>query len=380
MKFRYLKLGIFLIFLIFSINVYSFNLPVRAVQISYIDAKNFNDLKRKLVQIKAHNFNTVIFRVFQNKDDRFYPFIPYRKADAGVYFQTKYAPVVYDLLGILCYICHKLNLKIIAWMETRYCDFGLKFPKIRLVYKFDFKTQKFVPSRGLSFFNEKNFYYILHLYYDLLKYPIDGILIQDDAKILIDEDFNYFARKKFFKKYGLKLTKSNVKKLLYGDANSRRNVKQTVVFEKWQKLKSDQLRRFLDFLSFYCKTKKNIKILMNINYEALNRPDLSLKWYSYNLNTLKFLNIDYFSVMLYQEQIKKELGLNNKNLLPFIKNILDTSKNFNQSKFIFKIQTFNWFTHKMIPVYNIFKLLTFLKENNIKNIAVFPYNKKMFEF
>ena len=379
MMLRLSLLILFLIFFLFSINLYPFNKPVKAVQISYIKVKNFKELEKEFVKIKKKGFNTVIFRVFNNKGDRIYPFIPKNKVktQCGVYFRSRYVPCVYDCLKKVISLAHKHNLKLIAWMQTRYLDFQ-KMDRNRYVIRYDFKKGKFTQSRGLSFFNPANFKFILNVYLDLLKYPVDGILFQDDLHILIDEDFNKFALKKFYKKTKIKLTEKNVNRLFYGNAISRKKIFSGKYLKLWQKLKSHQIKKFINFITFNLKTKKDIKIFMNVSYEFLLNSNINQKWFGYKFSDLKNSLIDYFVVMLYQEQIKKELKITNKEFINILNLIINNTRDKKLNKFIFKIQTYNWYENRIIKHYIIQNLLTFLKRNNIKNIALFPYYKNLF--
>ncbi len=382
-KFFQLVLLTILLILLNNLTLYS-SISIKAVQISYINVSSYRELNNEFKKIKKHGFNTVIFRVFNNKFDRIYPFIPENKikSKVGVYFKTKYAPVVNNCLKKVIFLCHKNGLKIIAWMETRYSNFGLKVKSLKPVIRFNFKNNKFVKGKGLSFFYKKNWRYILNIYYDLLKYKIDGILLQDDLKILVDEDFNKIAIKKFYKKTGIILNENNVNRLLYGNVKNRHEIHVSKLYKEWEDIKVKQLKKFLDYLIFHCKTKKKIKIWVNVNYETLHRPDLSRLWYAYDIKSLIDSNVDYFSVMIYQRQIKKELDLNDYQLKNFLKDIFAKANKFKKlykTKFIFKIQAYDWYKDKEINRKKIFSLLTFLKKNNIKNIAIFPYYKKLFQ-
>ncbi len=372
-RFRLSSFLILSILLIYSTNLLS---AIKAVQISYIRCKNFKELDKEFSKIKANGYNTVIFRVFNNKGDRIYPFIPKNKilSRSGVYFKTKYCPIVYNILPAIIKLCHKHNLKIVAWLTTRYLDFG-KIKLNRRVFKYDFDKNKIVPSKGLSFFNEKNIHFIINIYKDLIKNNIDGILLQDDLKILADEDFNKNAIKKFYRKTGILLSNKNIKSFLYGNVSKRYLIFRNKNLDKWNQFKSEQIDYFLTKLISACR-KKNINFFMNINYEALYRPELSMLWYSYNLKSLKSIPITYFTVMLYQKQISKELKLNNKQTFEFIAKLIKNYHHFsNGKKIIFKIQVFDWYTNKLIKKNSIKKLFTFFAKNNIENIAIFPYQK-----
>ncbi len=371
---KLLLLTILTILLIFSNNCFS---DIKAVQISYVKIKSYKELENEFIKIKKNGYDTIIFRVFHNKGDRFFPFISKINSKYGIYYKSKYVPCVNDCLKDIIKLAHKHKLKLIAWMQTRYLDF-FEVPSERKVFKFDFKNKKIEPTKGLSFFNKKNYDFILKIYYDLLKYNIDGILFQDDLKILIDEDFNPYAIKKFYKKTGIYLTPKNINKILFGNSSSRTQIKPTNFFYIWLKIKENQIKKFIEYLTKNIKKQKDIKIFMNVSYEFLLNPHLSIKWFGYNYHTIENCPIDKFVVMLYQEQIKKELNLNDEEYFKVAKKIIKNANLYDKNRFIIKIQTFDWYKNKPIKKRDFENLLTFLKINNIKNLALFPYFKNMF--
>ncbi len=373
---RLLLLILLTIFLIFSTNCFA---EIKAVQISYLKVRNFKELEDEFIKIRKNGYNYVIFRVFHNKGDRFFPFIPKNKifSKFGVYFNTKYIPCVNDCLNKVIELAHKHNLKLIAWMQTRYLDFG-KFSKDRRVVKYNFITKKFEVAKGLSFFNKENYNFILNVYFDLLRYPIDGILFQDDLKVLIDEDFNPYAIKKFYEITKIKINSKNVNTIIFGNVNSRRKIKPTKYLILWEKLKENKIKNFLNFLCDNIKMKKDIPIFMNVGYEILLNSKLSRRWYGYNYDTLKNIKIDKFIVMMYQEQIKNELNISEQQLPELYKIMIRSCSNYGKDRFILKLQTYNWYENRIINFQKIESLWTFFKINNIKNIALFPYYKNMF--
>ncbi len=374
-RLNFFPLVTLLIFLILSVNV---SAKIKAVQISYLNCKDLKGFEKELVKIGKAGYNTVIFRVFNNKGDRIYPFAGKIFNREGVYFKTNYAPLVSNLLPLVARLCHKNNLKIVAWLTTRYLGFS-RNRGLTSVLRFDFQKNSFEKGKGLSFFSNKNIKYIADVFADLAAYNIDGILLQDDVKILIDEDFNGPAIKSFKEETGILLNAENVKKILYSNAVARNKVPASKNLEIWNKIKSRQINTLLNTIVDSCKKrKKKLKLFMNVNYETLYRPRLSMLWYSYDFSTLSSVKIDYFVVMLYQRQIMKELHLSEQETDKFIfKVIKSSSKIVSPEKIVYKIQTYDWYTNKLISFNSLNKLFTFFVNNNILNIAIFPYNEEL---
>ncbi len=370
-------LKISLILHLFSVSLFcSSPNSIKAVQISYLDSNNLNDFERELKRIKVRGYDTVIFRVFNNKNDRIYPFIKDKdiKNRVGVYFKTEYYPVVNNILPQIVNLSHKNNLKIIAWITTRNLDYGVSEDK--KIVKYDFTSNKFKTTDGLTLFSYQNCIFLSKILKDLLKNRIDGVLLQDDLKIFIEEDFNKSAIKRFYAQTGISITEANVKKLLYNDAADKKSVKDSFMLRQWTDFKASQLNKFLKSLLKMVKSDR--KIFMNINYESLYKPQLSTRWFSYNLQTIKDTGVDYFMVMLYQKQISKELRLVDSQANILVEQlILDSYKMIDKDKVVFKIQVFDWGSNKPLEEKSLNKLFTFFENNNIANIAIFPYKKNL---
>src|SRR4030043_1233990 len=171
------------------------------VQASYLEGKTLEEVEKRMKELKNAGVDTVILRVFQNRGDRTYPFAA-GKREEGVYFKTEFAPVVDDLLGKLTEIVHRNGLEIFAWMTTRYANYGLEgSPEYRCT-KYNFETKKMETARGFNLFHPEVVKRLGNLFRDLGRYPIDGILFQDDLTLKHDEDFSPEANKAFLKEFG----------------------------------------------------------------------------------------------------------------------------------------------------------------------------------
>jgi len=56
-----------------STATYSADNSINAVQILWMNCRNFDEVEERILKLKKAGVNTIIIRVFQNKNDRFYP-------------------------------------------------------------------------------------------------------------------------------------------------------------------------------------------------------------------------------------------------------------------------------------------------------------------
>src|SRR3989338_4296716 len=54
--------------------IYPHDNPINAVQILWMNCRNFDEVEKSILKLKMAGVNTLIIRVFQNRYDRFYPF------------------------------------------------------------------------------------------------------------------------------------------------------------------------------------------------------------------------------------------------------------------------------------------------------------------
>src|SRR4030043_1269231 len=168
-------------------------------QVFYFDGKNLEEVEKRVKELKNAGVDTIILRVFQNKGDRIYKFIKARHEE-GVYFKTEYAPVVDDILGKVAEIAHRNGLDIFAWMNTRYATYGIEGHPEYQCKSYNFETKKMELAKGVNLFHPAVLKRLEGLFHDLGRYPIDGILFQDDLILKHNEDFSIEAKKAFPKK------------------------------------------------------------------------------------------------------------------------------------------------------------------------------------
>lgn len=326
--------------------------PMHAVQFLNLDCQTWEEVAARLAELKAAKIQAVIFRVFHNPGDGFYPFVQPR-AESGVYFKTAQVPVVADALGKFCELAHNNGLKVYAWMTTRYADYGHESESELRVMAWDFATGKVVPAKGDSPLLPAVQARLLALFTDLAQYPIDGALIQDDLMLKHNEDLGPPARalyekatgrpadpKKFFKE---------VRKTPDGDYLV---TEYSPEFYSWRRWENGQLLVLAQRLrQAVHQSRPTIPFGINLYYETVTAPDQALVWYAQDLQATLRTDLDFYSLMLYHRQMMRELNLPAESVFALIEKGLKPAAaeaDFPQ-RLLIKIQAVDFDTRQTVP-------------------------------
>lgn len=344
-----------------------------ALQIHNFSSKDYKEVERELEEIKKRGYNTIILRVFHNRGDSFYPFIKSR-APEGVYFQTTHAPVLGDILTPILKIARRKGLKVFAWMTTRYADYGLNRKDLKCK-AYDFKSRGITYCRGLDLFNEEAVRHLESLYRDLARYPIDGILFQDDLALRHNEGFGKRASALFKRETGYTLDPE----LLYASVrplvNGRYLVTYTDLFWKWASWKNRYLvrvaKRIMDGVR---EINPRVRFAINLTYETAYRPKEAVAWLSQSLEVAKEAGFDFYTIMAYHRQIQEELEMDLPQSLDVLSRITDyaTKKIGLSWKVVLKLQIMDWKSKELIPASELKRVLKEVRGKGV-SIALSPY-------
>lgn len=366
--------------LLYASNVYSninivknSNEKINGAQVFVIDEKYKNDFGAFFKEAKSKGVNTVFFRMFHNKGDR-YHFNIKSECSSGVYFNTTEFCVVNDILSQTIKAAKSHGIKLYAWVATRSLT-DLK--KEHLMSKSFSADGSITLGYGASIFNNTVRKKIVKMFQDLAKYDIDGILFQDDFIIKYTEGADKEAKDLFFAETGLlaeaktffKGTKEYNGKLTFTGFKDE--------FYVWAEWKAHHLSKLFEELKLSVKEiNPDVLFAANIYYETPIYPDKGLAWYSQKIPLLLEKGADYLAVMGYHEQIGKELNKNVFETSALIGDIAKAAKN-QASKYgsgvIMKLQTLSFENTKNWVSKDIFKnlCLQIEKTSNI-NIAIVP--------
>lgn len=321
---------------------------VKAVQILYTPSADYQEFEAEIIRMKRSGINTVIFRVFGNKGDRIHK-IAMPDSTTGVYYSTTHAPVIDDVLAKVTEITHSHGMKLYAWMTTRYAIYGASDDMLDKEYTLS-KGEE-VQVKKLDLFNPRALKHLESLYEDLAKYPIDGVLFQDDFIIKHMEGFGTSAKLE----YMFNFKKVLDPKKMYAEIELKptgkvERIRYTEEFYNWASWKNDRLAFVAQKLIHVLKAKNpKIKTVFNAYYEVFRKPQNAFAWQSINAELAK--KFDYVAVMTYHRQMMEELRVDTDVAVQTIKEITKRSiqEVGDPKRVIVKVQSLDWTTRKQVP-------------------------------
>ncbi|MFB0519584.1 MAG: poly-beta-1,6-N-acetyl-D-glucosamine N-deacetylase PgaB [Acidobacteriota bacterium] len=340
-----------------------------AAQIFFVEGSSPGEIEEYIRGIKSDGINTILLRVFQNRGDRPHPIAGNRRLP-GVYFQTDHAPVIADLLKPVVDIAHRYEIKVFAWMSTRHCDWQLHRNSSWRDMRFNSRSRSLEYGELLDLFNPEMVDYLVHLYRDLARYPIDGILLQDDLISRSTEGYSPSARRLYYQKFGKNLHPEAMY-ILNGDSLSH-----TPDFWQWAAWKSQYLLSFAESLREACReVNPALRFSLNVYYDTLYSPRNALAWLSQDLSSLLSSDLDYLFIMSYHRQMKRELSLS---LSQTYSLLTDMMKRLSESpsqgdKVVMKLQMRDWTTGEFISFAELNDVLQIFLRNSKVGIALVPY-------
>ncbi|HBO85165.1 MAG TPA: hypothetical protein DD641_09435 [Deltaproteobacteria bacterium] len=358
-----------------GINHETKDFKIKAAQILLFKEDSYEDVEKEIVRLKEGGINTIIVRVFHNRGDRFHPFVTPR-VRAGVYFNTKHAPVVEDMLGNIIKMAHRHNLKIFAWMTTRYADYGIEDKTDLRCKAYDLAKNMVVQCKGLDLFNDEAVSHLEKIYKDLARYDIDGILFQDDLYLRHTEGFGQYANALYLMGTGNTLKPSLFYSGIYRNNSSYIVRHYTPAFWEWASWKN---KRLLTVAKRLMKTVRDVnpKVVFTINlmYESVSNPAYALAWLSQSLDDAVGTGFDYYAIMAYHLQMQDELKKGQYYVERLIERMTKEAveRVGSPSRVIMKVQTVDWSTRKPLPDREVSELLKKISFVDNVSLAVVPY-------
>jgi len=345
-------------------------------QVFDLDFATLEEVEREVKVLKEAGIDTLILRVFQNRGNRMFKFVRPRHEE-GVYFETRYAPVVEDVLGKLVEIAHRNGMDLFAWITTRYSNYGLEEASGYRCKSYNFETRKIEIARGFNLFHPDVLRRLEGLFRDLGLYPIDGILFQDDLILRHNEDFSLEANKAFLKEFGYSLHPD----LFYVDPFKSDSGKYYVKaytnqFWSWANWKNRWLMNVAKRLMEAAReSNPNLKFGINLYYETALNSANAVAWFSQTFSEALEKDFDYYAFMAYHRQTMKELNMEERKAMELIAEVAERAVKLvrDPSKVLMKIQIFDWKSEEVVPQKEVDGILAGILNQGEVSLAFVPY-------
>jgi biofilm PGA synthesis lipoprotein PgaB len=350
-------------------------------QISYLEARNFVEVEKRVKELKDAGVDTLIFRVFQNKGDRMYKFVKARHEE-GVFFKTEQALVVDDVLGKVAEIVHRHGLELFAWMTTRYANYHIEKQVDHQSRIYNFETKKMEIGRGLNLFHPDVLPRLEGIFRDLGHYPIDGILFQDDLIFRHNEDFSLEASKAFLKDFGYSPTPDIFYVEPYKSESGKYYVKgYTEQFWTWAKWKNRHLMDVaMKLVAAARESNPKLQFAINLYFEAILNDSNGVAWFSQTLEEALKKGFDYYAIMAYHRQAMKGRGIELKESIDLMAEATRKAiQSVNDpSRVMMKIWILDWKSNEVVgyelaPQKEIEEILGKILEQGAVSLAFVPY-------
>jgi biofilm PGA synthesis lipoprotein PgaB len=350
-------------------------------QISYLDGKNFVDVEKRVKELKDAGVDTLIFRVFQNKGDRMYKFAK-ASHEEGVFFKTEHGLVIDDILGKVAEIVHRHGLELFAWMTTRYATYGVEK---RVVYRsrsYNFETKKMEIGRGFNLFHPDVLLRLEGLFRDLGRYPIDGILFQDDLIFKHNEDFSLEANKAFLKDFGYSPSPDIFYVDPYKSDSGKYYVKgYTDQFWTWANWKNRYLMDVaMRLVAAARESNPKLQFALNLYFEAVLNDSNGVAWFSQTLEEALNKGFDYYAIMAYHRQAMKGRGIELKESINLMAEAAQKAVKSvgDPSRVMMKLWVLDWKSNEAVgyelaPTKEIEEILGKILEQGEVSLAFVPY-------
>ena len=346
------------------------------VQVLDLDAMNLAEVEKEIKALRHAGVDTVILRVFQNRGGRIFKFVTPRHEE-GVYFETQSTLVIDDILGKIADLAHRNGLDLFAWITTRYANYGSEGPAEYRCKSYNFETRKIEVSRGFNLFHPDVLRRLEGLFRDLGRYPIDGILFQDDLILKHNEDFSIEANKAFLKEFGYSPHPDLFYIEPYKSDSGKYYVKAyTNPFWSWANWKNRWLMNVAKRLMEAAReSNPNLKFGINLYYETVLNPSNGVAWFSQTLSEALEKNFDYYALMSYHRQTMKELNMEEKKAIELMAEAAGRAVKLvgDPSKVLMKIQILDWNNDEVVPQKEVEEILAGILSQGEVSLAFVPY-------
>jgi hypothetical protein len=192
------------------------------------------------------------------------------------------------------------------------------------------------------------------------------------------EDFTPMAVAAFEQETGEVLSPNSLYRTVFKGSNGRWYVREYYnTFWTWSRWKNQKLLKLAHRLIRAAReVNPRVQFAMNFMYESVTHPKNAMAWLSQDIEESKRFPIDFYAIMAYHRQIKKELRLSDE--MAFEKIATMTAKLLkgigDPNRILMKIQVRDWETSEKIPSIEVDEVLRRINSQGRVSLAFVPYS------
>ncbi len=283
---------------------------IRAVQVFDLPGGS-EGAARLLDAVERVGANSIFLRLFEDGG----PGIPPEKT--GVYFPTTHAPVIQDWLSPLLTLAEGRGIRVYGWMTTMVQPWVLVEHPTWAVQVYEYSTRRYIPLTGstpvwkgeygwshgskVSLFVPEHRARLKALFQDLARFPLAGILLQDDLAFSPHEDYSPAAREEFSRMFGRALDPQK----MFTPSGAP-----TAELWEWQRWKAERLLDFATEIRTAIRAvRPGMTLALDVYPESGESRRRGLLEVSQDLTAARRYPLDLFVLMLHHRDIARERRL-----------------------------------------------------------------------
>lgn len=306
----------------------------REVELQFHEVKSIYD--PDLSDLEEAGFEKIIIRSFLNDGLK-----------GGLLFENDLFRVVYPGFSRIVKKNNKRKFSLWGWLISRKYDW-LQTEKF---YDSKYSKGKRSKIRKLDLFVPGVREKVLAVFRNMAESGVEGILIQDDLSFMSDEGFSDKGLQVFANESGVP-----AKEKLMMESGSPYNI-------KWISIKNRIVNKFLADIIKECReVNPDIKIGINVYYEASIHKSKGNEWHSQDLEGIAATDVDFIYLMMYHRQMKKELKLRKKKIKILFREGIEKAFNIAGPRLVVKLETWDWGKSEFIPVIEMEEYIKLIPE------------------
>lgn len=228
-----------------------------------------------------------------------------------------------DLLTNEVFLCHQAGLKLFVILPTRTSSEVAALHPDWEDMRYDLGSGTLQPAGRLDLFNPSVMDYLVRLFKETAAYSVDGILLDDDFYYSDVEGASVLAQDAYARKFGTRLALSKAITKVSA-ANSAQEYGEP--FRNWNALKKELLIAALQNIGRAARTLNSaLKIGIPLHVPPFINEEDELTLYSYDMNALRKMDIDFFWVDVPHRTLRARQDLNYKKSIELFSRIVKSA-------------------------------------------------------